>query len=83
MDFVAPLLWALGFIPAVATGIGGLFGCKPGADRKGSVMSFVQTALSMADAVATKDIVDQEKFKNGSEKLNRWGGGVFKCIRLG
>jgi len=69
MDFVAQLLRTLGFIPAVVSGIEGLFSSKPGPDKKDAVMSFVQTALSMADAVANKDIVDQEKFKQGIGKL--------------
>lgn len=77
MDFVSQLLRALGFIPAVVTGIEGMFGSKPGSDKKDAVMSFVQTALSMADAVANKDIVDQEKFKQGIEKLI---DGAVECL---
>jgi hypothetical protein len=77
VDFVAQLLRALGFIPAVVTGIEGLFASKPGPDKKDAVMSFVQTALSMADAVANKDIVDQEKFKNGIEQVIN---GAVECL---
>ena len=77
MDFATQLLKALGFIAAVVTGIEGLFGSRPGTDKKDAVMSFVQTALSMADAVANKDIVDQEKFKLGVGKLI---DGAVECL---
>jgi hypothetical protein len=47
MDYVSQLLRVIGFIPAVVTGIEGLFGDKPGAEKKDAAMSFVQSALSI------------------------------------
>jgi hypothetical protein len=40
-------------------------GNKPGADKKDAAMSFLQNALSTVDAVAAREIIDPEKFKNG------------------
>jgi len=40
-------------------------GNKPGAEKKDAAMSFLQNALAMTDAVAAREIIDPEKFKNG------------------
>jgi len=41
------------------------------------VMSFLQTALSMTDAVAGKEIVDESKFQNG---LSQIINGTVECL---
>ncbi len=43
----------------------GLFGDKPGAEKKDAAMSFLQNALAMTDAVAAREIINPEKFKDG------------------
>jgi len=40
-------------------------GNKPGAEKKDAAMSFLQNALSTLDAVAAREIIEPEKFKNG------------------
>lgn len=40
-------------------------GNQPGAEKKDAAMSFLQNALSTLDAVAAREIIDPEKFKNG------------------
>jgi len=65
MDFLSQLLRGIAFVPALVAGIEGLFGNKPGAEKKDAAMSFLQNALSMVDAVAAREIIDPEKFKNG------------------
>ena len=65
MDFLSQLLRGIAFVPALVNGIEGLFGNKPGADKKDAAMSFLQNALSTLDAVAAREIVDPEKFKTG------------------
>jgi hypothetical protein len=47
----------------------GLFGGKSGAQKKDAAMSFLENALSTVDAVAAREIVDPEKFKNGVSKI--------------
>ena len=65
MDFLSQLLRGIAFVPALVAGIEGLFANKPGAEKKDAAMSFLQNALSMVDAVAAREIIDPEKFKNG------------------
>jgi len=65
MDFLSQLLRGIAFVPALVNGIEGLFGDKPGAEKKDAAMSFLQNALSTVDAVAAREIINPEKFKEG------------------
>jgi len=69
MSFLAKLLQTIAFIPGIVTSIEGLFSHRSGADKKDAVMSFLQTALSTADAAMNHDIVDEAKFKDGLSKI--------------
>ncbi|MCU1309970.1 MAG: hypothetical protein JWO20_1095 [Candidatus Angelobacter sp.] len=69
MNFLAKLLRGVAFIPAVVHGIEALFGGKSGADKKEAAMSFIGAALSITEAVTSKDIVDDGKFKDGLSKV--------------
>ena len=77
MNFLAKLLRGVAFIPAVVHGIEALFGNKNGGDKKEAAMSFVGAALSIAEAVANKDIVDDAKFRDGLGKVI---DGVVQCL---
>lgn len=77
MNFLTKLLQAIGFIPGIVTSIEGLFQHRSGSDKKDAVMSFLQAALSMADAVASKDIVDEAKFRAG---LTQIINGTVECF---
>jgi hypothetical protein len=69
MNFLAKLLQAIAFIPGIVTSIEGLFNHRSGADKKDAVMSFLQTALSAGDAVMSREIVDEAKFREGLSKI--------------
>ncbi len=69
MNFLNQLLRGIAFIPALVNGIEGLFGSKSGAEKKDAAMSFLESALATVDAVAAREIVDPEKFKNGVSKI--------------
>ena len=69
MNFLSKLLQAIGFVPAIVNSIESLFSHRSGADKKDAVMTFLQTALSMGDAVTSREIVDQGKFKEGLSKI--------------
>jgi hypothetical protein len=58
MNFLSKLLQGIAFIPAVVNGIEGLFASRSGAEKKDAALSFVQAALSMTDALTTRQIVD-------------------------
>jgi hypothetical protein len=77
MEFVKQLLLGIEFVPALVEGIEGLFGDRPGAQKKDAAMSFLQNALSMEDAVEAREIVDPEEFKDG---ISRIVDGVVQCM---
>ena len=77
MRFLPILLRGISFIPAVVHGIEALFGGNKGADKKESALGFVSAALSIAEAVTNKDIVDEDKFRDGLGKVI---DGVVECL---
>jgi hypothetical protein len=77
MNFLSQVLRGVAFIPALVSGIEGLFGSKSGAEKKNAAMSFLQNALAMTDAVASREIVDPEMFKSGISLVI---DGVVQCL---
>ncbi|HME36839.1 MAG TPA: hypothetical protein VKF84_16520 [Candidatus Sulfotelmatobacter sp.] len=77
MNFLNQLLRGIAFIPALVSGIEGLFGSKSGAEKKDAAMSFLESALSTVDAVAAREIVDPDKFKDGISKII---DGTVECL---
>jgi hypothetical protein len=69
MDFLSQLLRGIAFVPALVSGIEGLFGDKPGTEKKDAAMSFLQNALTMTDQIAAREIIEPEKFRNGISKI--------------
>jgi hypothetical protein len=77
MSFLPKLLRAFAFIPAVIQGIEAIFGAKTGAQKKESALSFVQAALQLTEAIANRDIADEQKFRDGLSKII---DGVVQCL---
>jgi hypothetical protein len=77
MDFLSQLLRGIAFVPALVSGIEGLFGDKPGSDKKDAAMSFLQNALAMTDAVAAREIVEPDQFRDGISKII---DGTVQCL---
>jgi len=77
MNFLSKLLQGISFVPALVTGIEGLFGSRSGADKKDAALSFVSAALSLTDAVTNRQIVDEAKFKEGLGKII---DGTVECL---
>ena len=77
MNFIAKLLRGIAFIPAIVHGIEGLFGSKSGNEKKEAALSFVGAALSLTDALAQKEVVDEGKFKDGLSKII---DGTVQCL---
>ncbi len=77
MNFLAKLLRGISFIPAIVTGIESLFGSKNGNDKKEAALSFIGAALSMTEALANREIVDEGKFREGLSKII---DGVVACL---
>lgn len=77
MNFLNQLLRGISFIPALVSGIEGLFGNKSGAEKKDAAMSFLENALATMDAVAAREIVNPEKFRAGISKII---DGTVECL---
>jgi len=77
MNFLNQLLRGIAFVPALVSAIESLFGSKTGAQKKDAAMSFLDSALSTVDAVAAREIVDPEKFKDGISKII---DGTVECL---
>jgi hypothetical protein len=77
MDFLSQLLRGIAFVPALVNGIEGLFGSKSGVEKKDAAMSFLQNALAMTDAIAAREIVAPDKFKDGISKII---DGTVECL---
>ena len=77
MPFLTKLLQAIGFVPAIVNGIEGLFSNRPGSDKKQAAVSFLESALSMAEAIESRQITDEPKFKEGLGKVI---DGTVECL---
>jgi hypothetical protein len=77
MNFLQKLLQGIAFVPAVVNGIEGLFGSRSGQEKKESAVSFVAAAIQLSEAVANREIVDEEKFKEG---LSKAIDGTVECL---
>jgi len=77
MDFMNLLLRGISFIPALVTGIEAMFASKTGSQKKDAAMSFLESALRMSDAVAAREIVNPEQFRDG---VSRIIDGVVECM---
>jgi hypothetical protein len=52
-------------------------GDKPGAEKKDAAMSFLQNALALTDAVAAREIINPEMFKDGISMII---DGTVECL---
>ena len=77
MNFLQKLLQGIAFVPAVVNSIEGLFGNHTGQEKKESALSFVSAALQLSEAVASREIVDEEEFKAGLSKVV---DGTVQCL---
>jgi hypothetical protein len=77
MNFLNQLLRGISFIPALVSGIEAMFASKSGNEKKDAAMSFLENALQMSDAVAERDIIDPDRFRDG---VSRIIDGVVECM---
>ena len=77
MNFLNILLRAIGFVPSLVSGIESMCGGKSGAEKKDAAMTFLESAMRTVDAVAAREIVDPEKFKQGISLVI---DGVVQCL---
>jgi len=77
MDFMSQLLRGIEFVPTLVDAIEGLFGDRPGQEKKDAAMTFLENALALADAASAREIVNPEEFKGG---ISRIVDGVVQCM---
>lgn len=77
MNFLNQLLRGISFIPALVTAIESMFASKSGGQKKDAAMSFLENALQFSDAVADREIVDPDQFREG---VSRIIDGVVQCM---
>ncbi len=77
MNYLNQLLQGISFIPALVNAIENLLGSKSGEEKKDAAMTFLENALATVDAVAAREIVDPEKFRDG---ISRIIDGVVECL---
>jgi len=77
MNFLNQLLRGISFIPALVSGIEAMFASKSGCEKKDAAMSFLENALQMSDAVAQREIVNPDQFRDG---VSRIIDGVVECM---
>ena len=77
MNFLSKLLQGIAFVPAIVTGVEGLFGHKSGTQKKDAAMTLVQNTIQVTDAIAGSDILDGGKFQDGLGKVI---DGVVQCL---
>ena len=77
MPFLAKLLQGIAFIPAIIHGIEALFGHNSSSDKKDAALSFASAAIGLADAVASREVMDADKFRDGLGKVI---DGVVQCL---
>jgi hypothetical protein len=77
MIFLNQLLRGISFVPALVSGIEQMFGGKSGSEMKDAAMSFPENALATVDAVAAREIVNAENFREGISKII---DGTVQCL---
>ena len=75
MDFLSQLLRGIAFVPALVNGIEGLFGNKPGAEKKDAAMLFLQNALARVTPWRPGKLLIR-KVQRWHFKDHRWHGGM-------
>lgn len=77
MNFVNLLLRAIGFVPSLVSGIETMLTSRSGAEKKDAAMMFLQNAIGVTDAIAQREIVDGQQFRNGISQII---DGVVMCM---
>ena len=77
MNFLTKLMQTIAFVPNIVSAIEGLFKDRTSTDKKNAALSFLEAALSMAEAVSNKQIADQAGFKAGLEQII---AGTVACL---
>jgi hypothetical protein len=70
-------LRAMALVPSVVNSIEGLFGRHSGREKKESALAFVLAAIQWREATTSREIVDEDKFRDGLAKMI---DGAVECL---
>ncbi len=77
MNFLSTVLRGIAFVPAVVHGVEAIFGSRSGNEKKEAALSFVSSALNIGEAITAREVVDEDKFRDGLSKVV---DGVVQCL---
>lgn len=77
MNFLTLFLRGLAMLPTLVQGVEALYGAKTGEQKREAAISIVGSAINLADAVGSKQIVDAAKF---TKALGVIVDGVVACL---
>ena len=77
MNFLKFFLRGIALLPSLVQGIEAIFGAKTGPEKRNAALEIVGAAINMTDAIASKTIVDGDKFSTG---LGLVIDGVVACL---
>ena len=77
MDFLKLFLRALSLLPSLIQGVEALYGVQTGEQKREAAIAMVGASINVADAVASKTIVDAAKFTSA---LGVIVDGVVACL---
>jgi hypothetical protein len=77
VNFLSKLLQGISFLPSIVSAVEGLFGSKSGSQKKDAALSFIGAALNLGEALSEKQVVDEDKFRDGLSKII---DGVVQCL---
>ena len=77
MEFLKLFLRGIALLPSLIQGIETLYGAKSGEQKRDAAIAMVGSAINVADAVGSKQIVDSAKF---TAALGVIVDGVVACL---
>jgi hypothetical protein len=77
MDFLKLFLRSLALLPSLIQGIEHLYGAKTGTEKRDAAIAIVGSAINVADAAGSKQIIDSAKF---TAALGLIVDGVVACL---
>lgn len=70
MNFLSKFLQVTQMLPALIIGVEGIFGAGNGKTKQQKVLDMVNLGLNFSEAIAQKDIVDQDAFNKAIIDMN-------------
>jgi hypothetical protein len=77
MEFLKLFLRGVGSLPTLVQGVESLYGAKTGAQKREAAIAIVGSAIDVADAASSKEIVDSAAFTAGPGTIV---DGVIACL---